>query len=63
VPFVHVVGIVGALLCVFIMKGLPIMAWQLFGIWLLIGLVLYFAFGFWNSKLRTTNNSQRTTNN
>jgi APA family basic amino acid/polyamine antiporter len=61
VPFVHVVGIVGALLCVFIMKGLPIMAWQLFGIWLLIGLVLYFAFGFWNSKLRTTGNS--TTNN
>jgi len=52
VPFVHVVGIVGALLCVFVMKGLPTLAWVRFGWWLLIGLVLYFAYGFRNSTLR-----------
>src|SRR3954467_11655334 len=42
VPFVHVVGIVGAALCVFVMRGLPRLAWVRFGWWLVIGLVLYF---------------------
>jgi APA family basic amino acid/polyamine antiporter len=52
VPFVHFVGIVGALLCVFVMRGLPALAWTRFGYWLLIGLVLYFAYGYRNSTLR-----------
>ena len=52
VPFVHVVGIVGALLCVFVMKGLPTLAWIRFGWWLVIGLVLYFAYGYSHSTLR-----------
>jgi APA family basic amino acid/polyamine antiporter len=53
VPFVHVVGIVGAGLCVFIMQGLPTVAWERFGWWLLIGLVLYFSYGFRHSRLRS----------
>jgi APA family basic amino acid/polyamine antiporter len=52
VPFVHGVGIVGAGLCVFVMKGLPTKAWERFGVWLLIGLVLYFAYGYFHSKIR-----------
>jgi len=52
VPFVHVVGIVGALLCVFVMRGLPALAWVRFGWWLAIGLALYFAYGYRNSTLR-----------
>ena len=52
VPFVHVVGIAGALLCVFVMYGLPRLAWVRFGWWLAIGLVLYFAYGYTHSKLR-----------
>ncbi|HEY6088290.1 MAG TPA: amino acid permease [Gemmatimonadaceae bacterium] len=52
VPFVHVVGIVGALLCVFIMRGLPRLAWARFGWWLLIGAVLYVLYGFRHSTLR-----------
>ena len=52
VPFVHFVGIVGALLCVFVMRGLPALAWVRFGYWLLLGLVLYFAYGYKNSTLR-----------
>src|SRR3954462_2086718 len=52
VPFVHFVGIVGALLCVFVMRGLPHLAWVRFGWWLVIGLVLYVIYGFRNSTLR-----------
>ncbi|HEY3564079.1 MAG TPA: amino acid permease C-terminal domain-containing protein, partial [Casimicrobiaceae bacterium] len=32
--------------------GLPRSAWERFGWWLLIGLVIYFAYGFSNSTLR-----------
>lgn len=52
VPFVHVVGVLGAVLCVFTMKGLPREAWVRFGVWLMIGLALYFAYGYKNSRLR-----------
>jgi APA family basic amino acid/polyamine antiporter len=52
VPFVYFVGIVGAALCVFTMMGLPNLAWIRFGWWLVIGLVLYFLYGYRNSTLR-----------
>src|SRR3954462_832928 len=52
VPFVWVVGILGATLCAITMYGLPRSAWERFGWWLLIGLVIYFAYGFSNSPLR-----------
>src|SRR5216110_164674 len=52
VPFVHFVGIAGAALCVFVMRGLPHLAWVRFGWWLLIGLVLYIAYGYGHSTLR-----------
>jgi APA family basic amino acid/polyamine antiporter len=34
------------------MLGLPRSAWERFGIWLAIGLVLYFVYGYRNSRLR-----------
>ena len=52
VPFVWPVCLGGAAACVFVMKGLPPQAWQRFGWWLLIGMVLYFAYGYRNSLLR-----------
>ena len=52
VPFVHVVGVVGAGLCIFVMRGLPHLAWVRFGWWLLLGLVLYWFYGFGHSTLR-----------
>ena len=52
VPFVWPVALVGAGACVFVMKGLPWHAWERFGIWLAIGLALYFVYGFRNSRLR-----------
>lgn len=54
VPFVHVVGILGAAMCLFVMKGLPRLAWERFGWWLLIGLFIYIVYGYKNSKLRRT---------
>jgi APA family basic amino acid/polyamine antiporter len=53
VPFVWPVCIGGALACVYVMQGLPVQAWQRFGIWLVIGLVLYFFYGYKNSTLRS----------
>jgi basic amino acid/polyamine antiporter, APA family len=52
VPFVWPVTLIGAAACVYIMAGLPKHAWERFGIWMVIGLVLYFVFGYWNSTLR-----------
>ena len=52
VPFAWPVCIGGAAACVFVMWGLPRQAWERFAIWLAIGLVLYFAYGFRNSSLR-----------
>ena len=52
VPFVWPVAITGAVACVYTMKGLPTHAWERFGIWLAIGLALYFVYGYRNSRLR-----------
>ena len=52
VPAFWFVTLGGASACFFVMKGLPARAWQGFGIWLAIGLVLYFAYGYHHSKLR-----------
>ena len=52
VPFVWVVGLMAAALCVFVMIGLPEQAWKRFGFWLAIGLLLYFLYGYRNSRLR-----------
>ena len=52
VPFVWVVAPTGALACLFVMLGLPRAAWIRFGVWMVLGVVLYFAYGFRHSRLR-----------
>ncbi|OFV92885.1 MAG: amino acid permease [Acidobacteria bacterium RIFCSPLOWO2_12_FULL_65_11] len=52
VPFVWPVCVLSAAGCLFIMQGLPRTAWERFGIWLLLGLVLYLAYGYRHSRLR-----------
>jgi APA family basic amino acid/polyamine antiporter len=52
VPFVWPVCLGGAAACVFVMRGLPRQAWERFGIWLAVGLALYFAYGYGHSVLR-----------
>ena len=52
VPFVWPVCLGGAAACVFVMQGLPPQAWQRFAWWLMIGLVIYVAYGYRHSVLR-----------
>jgi APA family basic amino acid/polyamine antiporter len=52
VPFVWGVAPLGALACIYVMRGLPAQAWERFGIWLAAGAVLYFAYGYRHSRLR-----------
>ena len=53
VPFIWLVAPLGAAACLFVMQGLPRTAWIMFGYWFLVGMVLYFAYGFTHSVLRT----------
>jgi len=52
VPFVWAVSLAGAFACVYTMAGLPRTAWERFGIWLAIGIVIYGVYGYRHSRLR-----------
>jgi APA family basic amino acid/polyamine antiporter len=52
VPFVWPVTLIGATACVYTMFGLPRTAWERFGIWLVIGSLVYFGYSVRHSKLR-----------
>jgi APA family basic amino acid/polyamine antiporter len=51
-PFVPAVPLLGIGSCLYLMAGLPWVTWMRFGLWLALGLVVYFLFGFRNSRLR-----------
>ena len=52
VPWAYVVAPLSALLCVYVMLGLPLETWIRFVVWLAIGLALYVGYGFKHSKVR-----------
>lgn len=45
------IPVIGVLLCTYLMTELGWTNWFRFGIWLIVGLVIYFAYGRWNSNL------------
>jgi APA family basic amino acid/polyamine antiporter len=51
-PLVPFVPIIGLLLCIYLMTKLEAATWWRFGIWMLIGLVVYAAYGRRHSRLR-----------
>ncbi|HEX7153060.1 MAG TPA: amino acid permease [Thermoanaerobaculia bacterium] len=46
------IPLIGALTCVGLAYYLERSSWTRFGAWLALGLVFYFVYGFWNSRLR-----------
>jgi APA family basic amino acid/polyamine antiporter len=52
VPLHWLVGPLGAISCLWVMSGLPPDTWLRLLVWLLIGFIIYFAYGIHNSKLR-----------
>jgi len=52
VPFVPVFPIIGIVLAIYLMTRLEALTWARFGVWLVIGLVIYFSYGRTHSALR-----------
>jgi APA family basic amino acid/polyamine antiporter len=52
VPFVWLVAPAGAIACLVVMAGLPATAWIRFGVWMALGILLYFVYGQRHSRLR-----------
>lgn len=52
-PWVPVVPLLGIASCVYLMVGLPWVTWERFILWLAVGMVIYFFYGFKNSRMRT----------
>lgn len=50
-PFVPFVPLLGVAICLYLMTSLPVATWIRFGIWLLIGVVFYFLYGYRHSRL------------
>jgi APA family basic amino acid/polyamine antiporter len=50
-PFVPLVPLLGIGSCFYLMLGLPWITWMRFGLWLLVGLVIYLLYGFQRSRL------------
>ena len=51
VPFSPVTPVLGIVMCLVLMGGLPAVTWIRFGIWLAVGLVVYFLYGARRSRL------------
>jgi len=58
VPFVPLAGIV---ICLYLMRNLPLATWIRFGVWLAIGLVLYFFYGYRHSRFGSRSAADGTT--
>jgi len=52
VPMLLPLAMLGAAACLYVMLGLPRSAWDRFAAWLVIGLLVYFGYGYRNSRLR-----------
>ncbi|MGJ1203786.1 amino acid permease [Sphingobacterium lactis] len=51
-PLVPLVPILGILVCIAMMASLPLVSWERLGIWMAIGVAVYFLYGHKHSKLR-----------
>ncbi|NUT43064.1 MAG: amino acid permease [Thermoactinospora sp.] len=49
-PLVPLVPILSVLSCVYLMLNLPVETWLRFLVWMVIGLIVYFTYGYWHSR-------------
>jgi basic amino acid/polyamine antiporter, APA family len=47
----NIIPVLGVLFCSYLLIEIPAMSWVYFFIWLAVGLVIYFGYGYWRSKL------------
>ncbi len=62
-PMVPLIPILGILVCVLMMAGLPIESWERLGIWMAIGVAFYFLYGHKKSKLRKEREAEASASN
>ena len=53
-PFSPVIPVLGVIFCVYLMLSLPLVTWVRFFVWMGIGLVFYFSYGRYRSRLAIT---------
>lgn len=51
-PFSPVLPILGAIFCLTLMIHLPLVTWIRFVVWLILGLIIYFSYGYRHSRLQ-----------
>ncbi|GAA3208608.1 amino acid permease [Nonomuraea helvata] len=51
VPLFPATPVLGAIFCVIVMAGLAGATWAAFGLWMLVGLICYFVYGYGHSRL------------
>jgi APA family basic amino acid/polyamine antiporter len=51
VPFAPVMPAIGFLLCLWMMASLSAVTWVVFGVWMAVGLVFYFSYGYRRSRM------------
>ena len=52
VPLVPWFPLIGTALCIYLMTQLEVVTWLRFGVWLLLGVVIYFIYGRTHSRLQ-----------
>ena len=50
-PLVPLIPVLGIIACLYLMFGLPWITWVRFGGWLIVGMVVYFSYGYRRSHL------------
>lgn len=53
------IPIMGVLTCSYLMIEIPVISWQWFLVWMALGLLIYFLYGYRNSKLARTTDESR----